>query len=329
MKNTAIAKKVSGAFYKASFKLKQYSPEILVVTGVLGAVASTVMACKATTKIDTILANAKEDIDVIHKYAEVKEIEVVSADGEITTEVYTPEDSKKDLAIVYAQTGVKLAKLYAPAVAVGVLSITSILAGSNILRKRNVALVAAYNALDNSFKRYSNGVIERFGEEVHRELKYNIKAQKIEETVVDEETGKKKKVKSNINVIDPDKNLNSPYARFYDDGNTCWEKDPESNLYFLRAEQNYANDRLKARGYLFLNEVYERLGIPTTEAGQFVGWIYDPENPDHEGDNYVDFGIYDLHREGCRDFVNGRESVILLDFNVDGAIHKKIEKVQR
>ena len=69
-----------------------------------------------------------------------------------------------------------------------------------------------------------------------------------------------------------------------------------------------------------MNEVYQALGIPETEAGQVVGWIYDPENPDHKGDNYVDFNIYDLHREKSRDFVNGYERSILLDFNVDGEI---------
>ena len=93
---------------------------------------------------------------------------------------------------------------------------------------------------------------------------------------------------------------------------------------FLKSEQNYANDRLKARGYLFLNEVYERLGIPPTKAGQIVGWVYDPNNPNHNGDNYVDFGLYNIHKEKTRDFVNGYEEVILLDFNVDGPILDRI-----
>jgi hypothetical protein len=158
-------------------------------------------------------------------------------------------------------------------------------------------------------------VIDKFGQKVDHELKYGIKAREIEETVIDTD-GKETTVTRKIDVANPD--LYSEYARFYDDGCTGWEKDPEYNLMFLRAQQAYANDKLKAQGYLFLNEVYDMLGIPKTKAGQVVGWIYNPTEPN--GDNYVDFGIYDMYKENCRDFVNGYERVILLDFNVDGNI---------
>lgn len=317
MTNNAIMTKVTGAVSRAGFKIKQRSPEILVITGVVGVVASAVMACKATTKVDRVLEKTKTKVDMIHTATE----KGVTEAGE----TYSAEDAKKDLTIVYAHTGIEMVKLYGPSVALGALSIASILASNNILRKRNIALGAAYAALDRSFKDYRSRVIDRFGEAVDRELKYNIKAKKVEEVVVDEETGKEKKVKKTIEVAGSD--LASPYARFYDDGCRGWEKNAEMNLMFLRAEQNYANDRLRARGYLFLNEVYERLGIPTTKAGQVVGWIYDPENP--IGDNYVDFGIYDINREKARDFVNGYERSILLDFNVDGDITNQFERHQR
>lgn len=306
MKKSEIMKTVGGAFNKVSFQLKKHSPEILVVAGVVGTVASAVMACKATTKISTIIDKTKEDVDNIHKCLE----------DESLAEEYTPDDSKKDLAIVYIQTGVKLAKLYAPSVILGALSITGILASNNILRKRNVALAAAYATVDQGFKDYRKRVVDRFGEQIDRELKYNIKAKKFETIEVDPETGKEKKVKETVDIADP--NTYSDYARFFDESCTGWEKNSEYNLMFLRAEQNYANDRLKARGYLYLNEVYERLGIPGTKAGQIVGWVYNPDKPN--GDNYVDFGIYDIAREKSRDFVNGYERAILLDFNVDGNI---------
>ena len=315
--NTAIMATVNRTVGKVGFKMKKYSPEILVATGIVGVISSAVMACKATLKVNDILDETKSTIEKIHS---------VEAREDISD--YTEEDAKKDLTIVYVQTGLKFAKLYAPAVILGALSITSILASNNILRKRNVALGAAYAALDRGFKDYRKRVIERFGEEVDRQLKYNIKQEKIEEKVVDPETGKEKKVKRTIETIDGSE-FASPFARFYDDGCEGWEKDPEMNLLFLRAEQNFANDRLRTRGYLFLNEVYERLGIPTTKLGQAVGWIYDPQNPDHSGDNYVDFGIYDMHRPKARDFVNGLERVILLDFNVDGVITDTFEKFRR
>lgn len=317
MNKAEIVKTVSGKVGRAGLKLKKYSPEILVVVGVVGVVSSAVMACKATTKAGDILEEAREKLDNIHEAEEL---------GKVRDVDYTLEDAKKDTTIVYVQTGLKFAKLYGPSVILGALSITSILASNNILRKRNVALGAAYAAIDKSFKEYRGRVVERFGDAVDRELKYNIKAQKIDDIEVDPETGKEKKVKKTINVVGSDLEC-SPYAKFFDEGSEYYEKDPERNLFFLRAEQNYANDKLRARGYLTLNEVYERLGIPTTKAGQIVGWVYDLDKPN--GDNYVDFGIYDIYREKNRDFVNGYERSILLDFNVDGDILDLISSHQR
>lgn len=306
MKKTELMTTVSSSFNKMGFKLKKHSPEILVVAGVVGTVASAVMACKATTKVSDILEKTKEDVDSIHDCAANEDL----------AEEYTPEDAKKDLALVYVQTGIKLAKLYTPAVALGALSLGSILASNNILRQRNVALAAAYATVDKGFKEYRNRVVERFGEEVERELRHNTKTKKIDKIVIDE-NGKEKKVKETVQVAS-DPNTYSDYARFFDEGCIGWEKDSEYNLMFLRAQQQYANDKLMANGHLFLNEVYDMLGIPRTKAGQVVGWVYNTENP--VGDNYVDFGIYDMHREVVRNFVNGYERTILLDFNVDGNI---------
>ena len=305
MDKTKFMNTLTRSFHKANFKLKKHSPEILIVSGVIGAVASAVMACKATTKLSSVLNESKHEINVVHDYVE----------NEGYSEDYTEEDSKKDLAILYVQAGLKVAKLYAPSVILGALSITSILASNNILRKRNIALAAAYATIDKGFKEYRGRVVERFGEELDKELKYNIKAKKVEETVVDK-NGKEKTVEKTVNVADP--NLYSEYARFFDDGCNGWTKDPEYNLFFLKQQQAWANDILKERGHLFLNEVYDMLGIPRTKAGQVVGWIYDEKNP--IGDNFVDFGIYDYNRPKCRDFVNGYERTILLDFNVDGNI---------
>lgn len=298
--------KLTRTLNRVGLKLKKHSPEILVVTGVVGTVASAVMACKATTKIDEVLAETKDNIDKTKDYVEKKGF----------SEKYTEEDYKKDLTIFYAKGGLELVKLYAPSVALGALSITAILSGHNVLRKRNVALAAAYATVEKGFKEYRGRVVERFGEELDRELKYNIKAKEVEETTVDEKTGEEKVTKKTVNVADP--NNYSTYARFFDDGCTGWTKDPEYNLMFLKNQQRYANDLLKSRGHLFLNEVYDMLGIPRTKAGQVVGWIYDEEYPN--GDNFVDFGIYDLYNEKARDFVNGYEKTILLDFNVDGDI---------
>ena len=306
MKLNELTNTATRTFHKVGFQLKKHSPEILVVTGVVGAVASAVMACKATTKVSTIIDQAKSDIDAIHECASNPEF----------AEEYTQEDSQKDLAITYAKTGLNLAKLYGPSVVLGAVSITGILVGHNILRKRNLALAAAYTAVDTGFKQYRGRVIERFGEQLDKELKYDIKAKEIEETVVDKK-GKEKKVTKTIEVADPVAAM-SPYTICFDETCDGWERDAEHNKFFLLQQQDYANDKLKARGYLFLNEVYDMIGAKRTKAGQVVGWVYDESNP--IGDNYVDFGIFDIHSEANRNFVNGLEKSIWLSFNVDGDI---------
>lgn len=319
MKKAEIVNKASVIFSKTKFKLQKHSPEILVVAGVIGTVVGAIMACKATTKVNSILESASSDIDAIHDCMENKSL----------TEDYSEEEGKKELMGVYAQTAVKFVKLYAPSVLIGALSITSILASNNMLRKRNVALAAAYATIDEGFKKYRNRVIERFGEQVDRELKYNLKVKKFKEKEVDPETGKEKKVEKTAFVVNPSDI--SDYARFFEkytvdeDGNSIvnphWDENNEYNLMFLKAQENYANDLLRAKKRLFLNEVYEMLGLPRTKAGQIVGWVYDPDNP--KADSYVDFGIYSDNLS-YSDYVNGFDPAILLDFNVDGNIWEKM-----
>lgn len=315
MKFNELTTVATRAFHKAGFQLKKHSPEILVVTGVVGTVVSAVMACKATTKLHAVLDDTKEKIDMYHKGAEDGKVQSM-VDGELVVVDYTEEDCSRDITIAYAQTGMNLVKLYGPAIAVGALSITGILAGHNILRKRNFALAAAYTAVDTGFKEYRGRVIKRFGEQLDKELKYDIKAKEVEETVVDEK-GKEKTVKKTVEVADPAAAF-SPYTFCFDETAAGWVRDAESNKFFLMRQQDYANEKLKARGYLFLNEVLDMVGIPRCRAGQTVGWIYDEKNP--IGDNYVDFGMLNIYSEPSRNFMNGLEKSIWLDFNVDGDI---------
>lgn len=306
MRKEELISAVTRTFYKSKLLFKKHSPEILLVTGVAGIVTSAVMACKATTKLNGIVEDAKESIDIIREGAET---------GEIHGEACTKEECDKALAITYVRTGLELAKLYGPAVTLGGASIICIFASNNIMRKRNVALAAAYATVDQGFKEYRGRLIDRFGKELDRELKYNIKAETVNEIVTDE-NGKEKVVEKTVYTADP--NYHSDYARFFDDTCIGWERSAERNLFFLKQAESFANRKLREQGYLFLNDVYEMLGIPKTAAGQIVGWYYDLKHP--VGDNFVDFGIYDLDDERKRAFVNGHEYSILLEFNVDGNI---------
>ncbi|WP_347160836.1 DUF6353 family protein [Ruminococcus sp. 1001136sp1] len=303
MNKNEIVKKASSALGKVNIKLRKHSPELLIAAGVVGTVVSTVLACKATTKLSTILDESKGNIETIHKCENDKEME----------ERYSQEDAKKDLAIVYIQTGVKIAKLYAPAVVLGTISIAGIVASNNILRKRNVALAAAYATVDKSFKEYRSRVVERFGDDVDKELRYNIKAKKIEEMIKDPESGKEKKSKTTVNVAAP---TVDDYARFFDKTCRHYEENMNYNLMLLRSQQQLANDKLVADGFLFLSDVYDMLGITRTKMSQSVGWIYKPDG-NSNGDNFVDFGVMVVKRE-TED--GGYEDAILMNFNVDGPI---------
>lgn len=305
MTKLKIPANLTRSLHKVGFQLKKHSPEIMIVAGTVGAVASTIMACKATLKVHEVVDGVKSDIDDIHEAA-----------GHGYTkagEKYSEEDAKKDLSIVYIQTGVKFVKLYGPSVALGAASLGCMIASNRILRKCNLALAAAYATEHLGFKEYRGRVVERFGEAMDRELKYNIKAKEIEETVVNED-GTESTVTKTVEVI-KEPSYGSTYARYFDECSAYWERSSEYNLMFLRRQQDYANEMLRANGFLYLNDVYKMLGIQQTRAGQVVGWVLNGD-----GDGYVDFGIYNLYDEDKRAFVNGYEKSILLDFNVDGNI---------
>ncbi len=300
-----VISKVAG---RGGLVVKKYSPEILMVTGVVGVVASTVLACKATLKVEEVVGDADDQIDKIHDVHDgVYELK----EGQ----TYSEEDYKRDLVIAYVQKGMGIIKLYGPAVSLGIASIGCIVGSHHIMSKRNIALVAAYKATEEAFQQYRKRVIEEYGEDKDHQLKFGTTKEIVTE-VVKGEDGKDKKVKKTIEKNDP--NMHSQYARFFDESSTQWSKTPEYNLVFLKCQQNFMNDLLNTRGHVFLNEVYDALGLPRSQAGAVVGWVKG------QGDGYIDFGMYNPDSEKARDFVNGYERSILLDFNVDGVIYDLI-----
>jgi hypothetical protein len=299
------------------FQLKKHSPEILVIGGVIGTVVAGVMACKATTKVDAILEKTKQDVDKCHRIKDEPELNALYKQE--YGEEYDETALKKDLTVVYAKTGVELAKTYAPAVAVAAVSITAILAGNNILRQRAVAYAAAFTSVDTSFKEYRERVRDRFGAELDKELRYNIKAKEIEETIVKED-GTEETVTKTVQVMNP-----SPYDEFtrcFDETCDGWTRNAEMNLAHLIGQQNYLNEKLRSRGYMSMNDVYESLGFQKTGIGQCIGWVYDEKNPNMA--NFIDFGIHDLRDPDKRAFVNGYEKSIWLTFNPDGDLRTLI-----
>lgn len=304
-KVTNAVQRVAG---KKILVVQKYSPEILTAVGIIGFGATVVTACSATLKVDDILIEHKEQIEKINAVAEDPEYQ----------DQYSEKDAVKDKTIVYIQTGVKMAKNYLPTITLGALSIGCILSAHNILSKRNVALLAAYKASEEAFANYRGNVQKELGEEKDRQFLYGLEKTKVEEIVTDDK-GKEKKIKKEVEL--PAGQIASQYARFFDEYNPNWSKDPEQNRYFITCVQNMLNDRLCSVGHVFLNEAYEALGFKHSTAGAVVGWVYDPANGK---DNYIDFNIFDGTSFKKREFVNGYEHSILLDFNVDGVIYDLI-----
>lgn len=290
--------------HKTGLKLNQYSPEILLAMGIAAVVGGTILACTETLKVEEILDVHEE------KRSQIDEAESWETDE------YTSEDASRDRGLLVIKTGVKLAKNYAPAIALTLGGIACILTSYGILKRRNLALMAAYEAVSTAFDEYRKRVRDELGDEADKRFRFG--AERLKDMSFTDEDGKAETAE--IHKL-KDGFMPSQYAKFFDETNENWSKSPERNLFFLRRIQNWANDKLFAQGYLFLNDVYRMLGIEPTTAGQIVGWVLG------NGDNFIDFGLYNPDNEKARMFVNNAERSILLDFNVDGVVYKLLDRM--
>lgn len=293
----SLSEAITRGLGRQSLMIQKNSPTLLFAGGIVGMVGSTVLACRATLKLEEVLEKGQSDLRVAKSLADSK------------PEEYPENEHQRDTAIIYLRSGASVAKLYAPSVILGAASVAMLTKSHNMLTERNAALTAAYVALDQGFKEYRHRVIEKYGEEQDRNFLYD--AQEVE--IKEEGKKPKKELRAGSHFV-------SPYARFFDECSTSWSPDKEHNRLFISCQQNFANDLLHSRGHLFLNEVYTMLGLDHTRSGAVVGWIVGGE-----GDGYVDFGVF-LPDSGdrIRDFVNCREGSVLLDFNVDGVIYDQL-----
>lgn len=313
MKNNWLSKvSTSAAKFagKAEFTIKKNSPEILLGAGIVGFVGTIVLACRATCRADEVLEFHRRKIKDIN---DAKEIADADPEGEMS---YDIEIYRQDKAVRYLKTTGSLAKLYAPTIAVGTLSLACILTSRNIMQKRYLGVVAAYNGLSAAFEEYRKRVRDEYGEGLDKHFRYGTT---YDELPVYDENGKKTKEKERVEKTETGMVIpNDDSCRFFDSSNPNWDKNPTFSMMWLRGQQNILNDILHTRGHVFLNEVYDALGFPHTPQGAVLGWI------DGEGDNCIDFGLYDPNKESVRRFVNGVDNVIMLEFNHDGVIWDKI-----
>lgn len=294
MKLEVIKNAVTSKAARQVLLAKKHSPVVMFGTGVVGIVGTTVLACRATLKVENLLEDADK-----------KKLQIKT----LVHDEYTEKDRNKDLRYHQIQTMVGVGKLYAPAVGLGIMSV-SLLTGSHVvLSKRNVALTAAYKTLEEGFDKYRERIRDEYGEDKEREFYRGVQTMDVHDT----KNGKVETKK----YINPGGGPTSPYAVFFDEHNKNWTPKPEYNMLFLRAQQDYANDRLWAKGHVFLNEILRDLGFEDTRAGAVTGWV-----KNGKGDNRIDFGIFD-NDQRFYDFIRGDEG-IWLDFNVDGVIYDKI-----
>ena len=322
MKKEEIMTKAMQMLSKTMFKLKKASPTIMVVGAAIGGVTATVLACKATLKAQDILAEHKTSVEKIHEAKDkVDSGEIQLSEGE----TYTEKDMKDDITKQYLKTGLKLAKVYAPAVGLGAASLGCMFGSHHIMTKRNATLTAAYIALEQTFNSYKNRVTDRFGERVQHELEQNIKAVEVETKKVDE-NGVEEVIKEYKDIAEQ---ADDPCSLIFDETVDTWQRDADLNRNYLLLMESAANKRLRTQGHLFLNEVLSMIGTHggqslRTPTGQIVGWIYDPDNTSLH--NHVDFGIsnYVPNNEALNSFIRGEERSVIMHFNCDGVIIDKI-----
>lgn len=281
---------------------QKHSPRILFVAGTVGVVAATVLACRATLKLDGALIN----YELAERLTKARKSEGHLSD----------EDMRKQEVQLKLRTAADIVKLYTPAVALGVVSIAALTGSHVIMTKRNGAVMAAYAGLDRAYKEYRQRVAQEYGKDFDRKFAIGAEDVLVEERLADGKTKTTKKVGGKLDG----KFGGSPYAVVFDEFSKFFSREPGMNAMTIQMKQNYANDKLRANGHLFLNEVYDMLGIPRTKAGQHVGWVYRKDNEAKTGDNYVDFGVFDGDPEIAEGFIDGTQSRIVLDFNVDGII---------
>jgi len=299
-----IATTATRVLYKGVGKVRRFSPQILMGVGIAGVVTAGVLACRATLKFNDVVEDSNKDISFVK-------------DKRSRDEYETESEFNKDLTRAYAKRAVKVTKLYTPALSVFAVSLGCVLGSHGIMNQRNVAMAAAVKAGESAFGEYRKRVAEEFGEEKEKQLRFGLVEKEVPEfNESGEQIGTKK-------VLDVQSNGGkSGYARVFDEHNEMWSKVPGQNQLTLSNQQNWLNDRLNARGYVFLNDVYKCLGFPATPEGQVVGWL----RRDHEDskDGEIDFGLMEIEEQGKRDFINGFERSCWLDFNVDGVIFDKI-----
>jgi len=289
--------KVTRTAGRAGLLLKKHAPDILFGLGITGVIGAGVMLAQAARKHDATKAGVQNLLsDHVGAANDLLE------ENEITDVQY-----KQYIGRAYIYAAGDWVKLYGPAIGLYAVSIVGLIIGHRQTKQRMASAVAAYTLMERSYSQYRQRVIEKLGEEQDDEFRHGT-GEKHSITVTDAD-GKKKKVNYKVHRDASD------YVALFDEYSMQWRNEAQMNMYFLKSQQAYLNNLLIARGHVFLNEVWDCLGIPRTKAGAIVGWV---KNEQNGGDSVIDLGIYSTKNAG---FINGYENACWIDPNVDGVIY--------
>lgn len=300
-----IPASASRTYGRGVLKAKANSPHIFFGAGMIGLAVSTYLACRATLKLEDELDIVRAEIEEANAKANKEVVEHFAHSETLTPEILDRADMEraKEVSIVTFKGALAVGKLYAFPAILGGISIACI-AGSHVqLTRRNAASAAAFTAISKAFDEYRSRVRAEVGEEKELDIYRSVEIHEIKD-----ENGKKQLVRA----VNP--NGLSIYAKSFDDTNPLWKKNAEMNRTFLTMQEQYFNHLLRREGFVFLNNVYDKLGFEQTQLGQMVGWVL---NSDEGGDGYIDFGMFEARNT---EFMNNLDPTIWLDFNVDGKI---------
>ena len=272
-------------------KLKKNSPQILFVGGIIGTVATTVLASRATLKAVPVmneLTEAREALDV----------------GVTTGEV--DRDHYGQIAVQqYTVAAMDLTKLYGPVVIIGVGSLYALTKSHQQLNARNTALTVAYTGLFKTFEAYRARVQADLGPERDRQFLHGTVQEEIE--YVDKQGKTRTK---EITALDA--SSAAALTLYYDKDCGSWVKHPGYNQNTLDGIEVWANTLLQKQGHLFLNELYDLLKVPHTKEGAILGWVHKDYG---NNDTFITLG-----HGSDTDFVNGFKTDVMLEFNIHGPI---------
>lgn len=289
--------------------LSKHSPKMLFWGGLVLMGATIVSSSSATLRLGDVLDEIKEDRREVERKVQADDVNE-----------YSERDvARMNLAVSLAGFA-KVVRLYLPSVALGVAAVACLTSSHNQLTRRNAGLSAALAATERAMERYRSRIREEYGEEKELEL---WRDERTETRPVLDDEGRETKSTKKVKVGGG----RSPYARIWGrDTSSEWNPEPAYNVAKLRVVQEWGTLRIAQKGHLFLNEIFDELGIERTPEGAVVGWIAQKYAPkDMKVDGFVDFGVLDPD-EASRflDFVTGAEDHVMLDFNVDGEIWRLI-----